>query len=230
MAKQFTVNTTYFLQEGRDNLLRTMRMSFHAALGHKIEKVVIFTARGDGVKLAVDEFLTRPEYEHMKVIGVTFPIGKTFTGKDKKEFKVEIPTDLDEYFRNRRPVPIPIVRAHLPFDPISSPYPKGGALAQSLSLVGDALNMFGGGMSLCVQAVLLACDGGHVRLGEHVVSLASDCAILAQATSTRRMLEELIIREIICKPAILSITRGEKSETALPERPHRKALAPKKTD
>lgn len=230
MAKQFSILTTYFLQEGRENLLRTLKLAFRAALDHKIEKIVIFTAQGDGVRLAADEFLTRAEYRHMKVIAVTFPIGKAFTSKDKTEVKVKIPADVEESFRNRE-IPIPVVRAHLPFDPISSPYSDRGPLAQSLSLVGDALNIFGGSMSLCVQAVTLACDAGHVQLGEHVVSMASDCAILAQATSTARMLKELIIREIICKPVILSITRRETSSTALPERtPRRKTLAAKKTE
>ena len=229
MAKQFTISTTYFLQEGRENLLRTLRLAFRAALDHKIGKIVIFTAQGRGAQLAADEFLTKPEYDQMRLIAVTFPTGKTFTNKERQEIKVEIPPAVIDSLRNRA-IPIPVVRAHLPFDPISSPYRDRGALAQELSLVGDALNTFGGGMSLCVQAILMACDAGEIEVGEHVVSLASDCAILAQATSTRRMLRELTIREIICKPAILSITRGETADSTLPERPRRKTLTAKKTE
>jgi hypothetical protein len=83
-------------------------------------------------------------------------------------------------------------------------------LAQDLSLIESALNIFGGSMSLCVQAVVLACDAGTVNLGEHVIAMTSDTAILVQASTTRRMLRELIIREILCKPAILSIGRNER--------------------
>jgi hypothetical protein len=64
-------------------------------------------------------------------------------------------------------------------------------------------------MSLCVQAVVLACDAGAVELGEHVIAMTSDTAILVQAAATRRMLRELVVREILCKPAILSIGRKE---------------------
>jgi hypothetical protein len=64
-------------------------------------------------------------------------------------------------------------------------------------------------MSLCVQAIVLACDSGEVNIGEHVISMTSDTAILAQATSTRRMLGGLVIREILCKPVILTIGRKE---------------------
>ena len=64
-------------------------------------------------------------------------------------------------------------------------------------------------MSLCVQAVVLACDAGAVGLGEHVIAMTSDTAILVQAAPTTRMLRELVIREILCKPAILSIGRNE---------------------
>jgi len=104
---------------------------------------------------------------------------------------------------------VPIIRAHLPFDPIAPPFGDRGVLAQDLSLVESALNIFGGGMSLCVQAVVLACDAGAVGLGEHVIAMTSDTAILVQAAATTRMLRELVVREILCKPAILSIGRKE---------------------
>lgn len=123
--------------------------------------------------------------------------------------KVEIPASDVELFHGRR---VPIIRAHLPFDPITPRRGYRGVLGQDLSLVGDALNMFGGSMSLCVQAIILVCDAGAVEVGQHVIALTSDTAILAQATSTRRMLGELVIREVLCKPAILSIGRKEIAE------------------
>lgn len=235
MQKQFTISATYFLQEGRDNLRKTLRIAFRAALLHKITKVVIFTAQGEGVRIAVDEFLSQPEYQHIRIIAVTFPKGKHFTGKDKRSVLVEISAEDEAKFREHD---IPILRHHLPFDPISSPYSERGSLGQGLSLVADALNIFGGSMSLCVQAVTIACDNGDVKLGEHVVSLTSDTAILAQATSTGRMLKELIIREVLCKPAILNVTRRESQQSTLPDRPVRhkalpveqKALSTEKTD
>ena len=58
----------------------------------------------------------------------------------------------------------------------------------------------------------MACDAGEVEIGEHVIALTSDTAILAQASNTDRMLGELIVREILCKAAVLTISRNEHSE------------------
>jgi hypothetical protein len=65
---------------------------------------------------------------------------------------------------------------------------------------------------LCVQAITMACDAGEVEIGEHVIALTSDTAILAQASNTDRMLGELIVREVLCKAAVLTVSRKEHSE------------------
>jgi hypothetical protein len=205
MAQHFTTSITYFLQEGRESLPECLKIAFQAARQQNVEKIVIFTATGTGVQLAVDQFCVRDEYKHIKLVAVTFPQGKEFTA-DKKPLDLKISDDAERLMSAHN---IPIIRAHLPFDPIVPPFRDRGVLAQDLSLVESALNIFGGSMSLCVQAVILACDAGAVGLGEHVIALTSDTAILAQAAPTRRMLRELIVREILCKPVIYSIGHGE---------------------
>jgi uncharacterized protein len=213
MEKSFTIPITYFLQEGRDNLERCIGISFEAAQQHGIKKIVIFTAEGKGVKLALEEYCSKPEHREIKIVAVTFPQGKTFSDAEGNPMRVEIPAEDEQLFHEQA---VQIVRAHLPFDPISPPFKGRGVLGQDLSLVGDALNMLGGSMSLCVQAIIVACDSGAVGLGEHVIALSSDTAILAQATSTRRMLGELVIREILCKPAVLTIGRNENADKVMP--------------
>lgn len=210
--RAFTTRITYFLQEGRDNLRECLNIAFAAAKQHNVGKIVIFTAKGEGVKLALDEFCSKPEFEGVSLVAVTFPQGKAFTDSKRRLIDVDISSDYSELFRSRG---VPLVRAHLPFDPIAPPFKGRGVLGQDLSLVGDALNMFGGSMSLCVQAVVIACDAGAVKFGEHVIALTSDTAILAQATSTRRMLGEFVIREILCKPAVLSIGRKESADRVI---------------
>jgi hypothetical protein len=49
-------------------------------------------------------------------------------------------------------------------------------------------------------------------MAEHVISLTSDTAILAQATCTHRMIGEMVIREILCKPVVMSVLRREVAE------------------
>jgi hypothetical protein len=211
MQKQFTAPTVYFLQEGKENLPECLRIAFQTAKAQGIGKIVIFTSAGEGVRMAMEFYGNNPDFEQIKLVAVTFPIGKNFKGPEGTPIQVEIPALDVAQFKEHR---IPIVKAHLPFDPITPFYRHGGVLGQDLSLVGEALNLFCGSMSLCVQAIVLACDAGEVSIGEHVIAMTSDTAILAQATSTRRMLGELIIREILCKPAILTVGRKEVPPTA----------------
>ncbi|HWY56901.1 MAG TPA: hypothetical protein VNZ03_20710 [Terriglobales bacterium] len=221
MSNQFTAPITYFLEEGRANLRECLRTAFRAACNHNIRKIVIFTAQGLGVTIALDEFSSRPENAGIRLIAVTFPVGQPFKDAEGKPVEYEISTDLKRRFHENA---IPVVRAHMPFDPISSQHRDRGVLGHDLSLVESALNAFGGSMSLCIQAVMIACDAGEVEWGEHVIALTSDTAILAQAAPTRRMLTDLAVREILCKPAIYNIGRGEKAEDKISQPPE--MLAP----
>lgn len=211
MSKQFSGTTVYFMQEGRENLEECLRIAFTNAREQGIRKLVVFTARGDGIRMAIESYLSQPEYEHIKLVAVTFPTGKVFTSPSGDLIQLNFPRENLELLESHA---VPIVKAHLPFDPIAPYYRHSGVLGQDLCLVGEALNMFCGSMSLCVQAIALACDAGKVELGEHVIALTSDTAILAQASSTRRMLGEMVIREILCKPAVMTIGRNEVRGTA----------------
>src|ERR1700687_6040098 len=191
MQKQFTAPTHYFLQEGRANLRECLNIAFKSATQQNVSKLIIFTAKGAGAGLALDSFLSLEEYRHIQLVAVTFPAGQSFTDQQGTNFTVQIPETELAFFREKG---VPLVRAHLPFDQVAPFYRHHGELGQGLAAIGQALNMFCGSMSLCVQAITLACDAGFVALGEHVISLTSDTAILAQATSTHRMIGELVIR------------------------------------
>jgi len=206
MNNSFTAPTTYFLQEGRENLPECLRIAFRAAVQQNVKKIVIFTAYGEGVKFAIENFCAQQEYAGIKIVAVTFPAGKTFTDQQHKPITVEIGNDVRALMQSHE---IPLVKAHLPFDPIEPGAALRTKIGADFSLLSEALSMFCGSMSLCVQAIVLACDAGYVETGEHVISLTSDTAILAQAAVTRRMLSQLIVREILCKPAILTIGRKE---------------------
>lgn len=199
MPSQFEHNTTYFWQEGRANLSDCLRISFEAAKRHDVRKLVIFTAVGEGIKLAHEKFLSQEQYSNMELVAVTFAHGHSHP-KDI--------ADEDVYWmRNNN---IPLIRAHLPFDPIRAQYQSHGILGQDFSLLGNVLGIFGGSMSLAVQAVLMACDAGAVRKGEHVISLASDTSILVRSAPTSHLLTDFIVREIFCKAVFFDISKKEK--------------------
>jgi hypothetical protein len=90
-----------------------------------------------------------------------------------------------------------------------------GLLGQDFSLISNALRIFCGSMSLCVQAVLMASDAGHVNFAEHVIAMTADTSIVARAATTSRFLTDLIVREIICKPLLLTVGKSEKAEHVL---------------
>ena len=207
MANYIQSEFTYFFHEGKENMEECVRASFEAAVRRNVNTLVIFTAKGEGPKLALQKFLVQPCYEHIKVIAVTFPYGQFFTNAKGERFQMEISHEDREIFKQGD---IPIVRAHLPFDPIAAHHKNHGILGQDLTLIGNALSIFCGSMSLCVQAALMACDAGEVPLGEHVISLTSDTAILARISPTERLLTDFIVREIVCKPMGLTIARRER--------------------
>jgi uncharacterized protein len=204
--ESFSANIEYFTQEGKTNLRSCLHIAFEAAVSRGIDTIVIFTGVGEGPEIAIKEFRSSETFKDIKLIAVTFPQGQRF--KESAEISPERRT----LFRENN---VPIVRAHLPFNPIAAHYEKHGMLGQDLSLIGNVLNVFGGGMSLCVQAALMACDAGHLELGDHVISMTSDTAIIIRTAPTERLLTDLIIREILCKPLYLSIIKKEEVEGGL---------------
>lgn len=209
-TQNFQYPTEYFLKEGRDNLSRCLDATFAAAAAHNIKKIVIFTAAGTGVKMAVDNYLSQPQYSGIELIAVTFPSQSHFTSDNPSEYLIS--DDLAEHFAKLN---IPIVRAHLPLDPIRTHYEGRGILGQDFGLIDNALRIFSGGMSLCVQAVLMASDAGHLALGEHTIAMTADTSILVRAAATSRFLTDLIVREILCKPVLLTIGKSEKHGNSL---------------
>lgn len=176
--------------------MSTLWISFEAAREHDIKKVVIFTAIGEGVKLAIDQYLNLAEYADIQVIAVSFPNGRV---------PISISEEDAELFRSKG---IPVVRAHLPFHPLRGTFKERG-IGQGLALLASALEIFGGSMSLCVQSTLIACDAGHVGPGEHVIALTSDTSILVRACPTMNFLTEFIVREVLCKPVLMTIGKKE---------------------
>jgi len=207
MTTAHTYPTEYFLQEGKENLVRCLQATFEAAAAHNIGKVIIFTSAGLGVRMALENYLCHEKYAHIKLVAVTFPSQTEFSSGDPSEYSISEATA--EYMAHKN---IPIVRAHLPFDPIRAHHEGHGILGQDFSLIGNALRIFCGSMSLCVQAVLMASDAGQVGFGEHVIAMTSDTSILARAAGTSRFLTDLIVRQIICKPVLLTVGKSETVE------------------
>jgi hypothetical protein len=210
MTEAFKYPTEYFLQEGKENVSGCLEATFEAAIAHSIGKVVIFTSAGKGVKMAIDEYCSNERYSSVKVIAVTFPSQTKLPAGDPSDYCIQ--GEMSDYLQDHH---VPVVRAHLPFEPIRSHHKDDGLLGHDFSLISGALRIFCGGMSLCVQAVLMASDAGYIEFGEHVIAMTADTSILVRAATTSRFLTDLIVREIICKPVLLTIGKSEKAEPVL---------------
>jgi len=196
----------YFEKEGRQNLpyvLNAVKNAFRKREDIRACKIVIFTSEGQGPAIAY----TKLKQYKPRIIAVTFQPGfsikRTTSDGTEVETPIGLSNDLKKFFDG---VEVPVLSSKLPLDGFDG----ASSIRQDLKLIKDVLSLFGGGFSLCVQAVLQACDMGAVGIGERVVVITGDCAALVTASNTAKFLsveDGLSINEILCKPRNLSITR-----------------------
>lgn len=210
MPSSYTGVIEYFFHEGKENLEDCLRIAFETAVSRDVKTIVIFTGVGEGPRIAVERYLSQPIFKEIELIAVTFPYGQRF----KDGARVEMSPETRDFLAKNG---IPLLRAHLPFAPITAHYRHHGILGQDLTLIGNALSIFGGSMSLCVQAALVASDAGYLQLGQHAICLTSDTAILARTSPTQDFLTDFIVREILCKPMTLTVVKHEGRLTPPPE-------------
>jgi hypothetical protein len=204
--EKVTFGISYFEQEGRHNLpevLSRVKSAFGKREDIRACKIVIFTALGEGPALAYNKL---KEYDP-KIIAVTFPPGYSVKRTNEEGHVIETPIYISEKLRKFFDgVGVTVLSAKLPFDGFEG----AESITQQLKLIKDVLTLFAGGFSLCVQAVLQACDMGAVNIGEKVVAITGDCAALVTASNSAKFLSYesgLSINEILCKPRNFTRTR-----------------------
>lgn len=192
--KNYKGQTTYFLTEGKANLQECLKRSFKHALDAGIRHIIVFTGNGEGLELACRKYLKIDEYKGIQLIGVSFPIGHA------PSEALQISEERAKLFEKHN---IPVIRAAFPFDdPPTAPRRK--------SVIHKTLDFFSGGMALCLNAVVVACDAGSIGPGQHVIVMSADTSLLVKASPSSHAFSSLAVREIICKPLIQDITKGEK--------------------
>jgi uncharacterized protein len=72
------------------------------------------------------------------------------------------------------------------------------------TVMANLLRIFGQGIKVCVEIILMACDGGCIETDETVIAVAgtvtgADTAVVATAAPTTRF-ARLRVHEILCKP------------------------------
>jgi hypothetical protein len=140
---------------------------------------------------------------NMQIVAVTFPPHYSIKLSDGTKFFPVIPDKVKKFFAG---VEIPIITSRLPFDEI-----EGVELQnKEMAALRNSIAIFGGSMPLAVQAVLQATDHGLLEIGDEVIAVTADTAVLITASTTQRFLNKecgLMVNEIICKPRNFTVSR-----------------------
>jgi uncharacterized protein len=214
MQKSKAQQIVYFDEEGRGNLpvvMRVLKQKLKSREDLRNLKLVIFTAEGEGPLVAYSNL----QPFNMKMIAVTFPLSFSVQRKDGSVFQPGIPPKLKRFFDG---VQVHVITpARLPFDEIEGIEGHN----HTMKLIRDVVTVFAGGFSLCIQAVMVACDLGFIDAGERVIAVSGDCAGLITASTTKKFLtrQGISVNEIFCKPRNLTISRPTPKPEIIPPRP-----------
>ncbi len=172
----------YFETPGKENTPEVLRLVKERAKARGISKIVLASTRGDTARVAAEAF-----DKSIRLVVIPHQFG--FTGEQR--FPQELVTELEKKGH----------RVHF-----------GTMLFHTDDLYGvraphvmaTLLRTFCQGMKVCVEIIMMACDGGLIAPGEKVIAVAgtgagADTAVVVTAAPSNR-LGELHIHELICKP------------------------------
>jgi len=173
----------YFECTGKENTAEVLRLVKERAQARGINRIVLASTRGDTARAAVDVFAGTAL--RLTVIPHQFGFG------ERQRFPRELVSELEKKGH----------RVHF-----------GTMLFHTEDLYGvrsprtmaTLLRIFCQGIKVCVEIILMACDGGLIEQGEKVIAVAgtgagADTAVVATSAPSTK-LADLHIHEIICKP------------------------------
>lgn len=198
---RYSASITYFNEEGRENLVEVLRVIQRRLKKHphmRELKLIIFTAYGEGPARAYNML---QEFEP-RIIAVTCPPGFSVK-RGEDTYNPEISPKLRQFFDG---VGIQVLTGRLPFDSMDGMDGHN----REMQLLRNSLSIFGGGIVPCLQAVLQACDMGAVEIGEQVIAMSGDWAVLITASTTANAFTRekgVAVNEILCKPSKFDICR-----------------------
>lgn len=215
-----TVPTVYVEGEGPAYLDQCMAAAFAFCKASEIKVMVIFTSTGEGPEKAVDRYRSQEQFADIRLVAITPPAKRQYRDAAGEPVRAGIAAERVEKLRRAE---VAVASARLPFrsilaqpDPIKPPGAEGPVMIatasnfDAMNVVDRVLGMFGGGLSLCVQAVLMACDAGFVSVGERVVAISADTAVALHACQSESFLSPhvgMLVDHIICRPRIYQISK-----------------------
>jgi hypothetical protein len=173
----------YFEKPGKENTFDVIELIKERAKARGIKNVVVASTRGDTAKTVAESF----EGTSLHLVVIPWQYGF----RDTQPFPQELVAELQGKGH----------RVHFGTMPFHTEDLYGIKTPQVMA---NLLRIFGQGIKVCVEIIMMACDGGCIAMGEKVIAVAgsgsgADTAIVATASTTTKM-RELRVHEIICKP------------------------------
>jgi hypothetical protein len=174
----------YFEKPGKGNTAEVIELVKKRAQARGINRFVVASTRGHTAK----DFSEAVAGTEFRLVIVPWQYG--FKGEEQP-FPQELVTELRE--KNHQ-VHFGTMLFHT-----GDFYGSGAPQAMA-----NILRTMGQGIKVCVEILLMACDGGCIKIGETVIAVAgtgsgADTAVVASAAPSTK-LASLRIHEIICKP------------------------------
>ena len=176
----------YFEKPGKENTGEVIRLVLQRAKLKNISRIVVASTRGNTAKL----FSEAIEGEDINLVVVPWQFG--FKGDD-----TPFPQELVKELREKKHL------VHFGTMLFHTTDLYGTNAPQAMA---NLLRTFGQGIKVCIEIIMMACDGGCIGIGEKVIAVAgtgsgADTAVLATAAPSTRI-TSLRIHEIICKPIL----------------------------
>ncbi len=173
----------YFETAGKENTHEVLRLVKERAKARGITKIVLASTRGDTARTAADAF----DGSALRLVVIPHQFGFG----ERQRFPQELVSELE---KNGHRVHFGTMLFHTD-DLYGVKAPR---------LMATLLRVFCQGIKVCVEIILMACDGGLIEQGEKVIAVAgtgagADTAVVATAAPSTK-LPDLHIHEIICKP------------------------------
>ena len=186
MAKIMEVQIVYFEKPGKENTGEVISLVLSRAKARNIRRVVVASTRGNTAK----SFCEAVEGHDINLVVVPWQFG----------FKVDdhpFPQELIEELRRKKHL------VHFGTMLFHTTDLYGVNVPQALA---NILRVFGQGIKVCIEIIMMACDGGCIGIGEKVIVAAgtasgADTAVIATAAPSTKI-GSLRIHEIICKPML----------------------------
>lgn len=197
------LSTEIFQNEGKQNVRAVIRNVAKASKALAVRKVIIFASSADNV-IKLRKALPKDSL----VLVVTFPAGMVATLSADNYVLIGMPSSEDR--RALRQLGVPVLQGVMPMRAF------GDAVSPAIDAMKRVFALFGGGVELCVQAVMMASDAGYLSEGERCIVMSADTALVMRAGNAFRFMKphsKAAIEHVLCKPLVYQISRRAATPT-----------------